>query len=434
MNHNNDNFILNLGDEVASKKGQITNVKTGQLESRSFGETYEYDFEDDVDFFNFCKQFKNPVFTHCFEGPLIKFWYDSYGVKHLSSQKNIDCMSSYWGDKTKRFGELFYKYGGKTFEEHVDKKPNLTHHFMIIEPSLMVTTRVDIFDNECVLVYLGTVDLEGNKFNIDYDPEVFCECKSFMYKEFMKNRILYPKPIIFEEALDMVKDKKDRPYKKENVMLIDDRKIYKIKHTNYTLRELLAGSCPNLKYRMYVLLDDAKKDFVDYSEQFPVIGTPSDSELNLFLEMNSDTIENYVHNSVTKHLNTELIMTDIELKKRNILLVLILNLPLEKSKQVIKYWFEYSEAKNKIANTIIKLNRQTDNFTKLECDEVLVSFNKLGIDRLTDLSKTCKNYARTSTNNKPFMYNLKFSLYGLLNREYGSSLYRIEKCLEQLKL
>lgn len=440
MNQSNTNetkFRLNVGDEVEKQKGQITNVKTGKLESVSFGKTYEYSYISDADLMQLCNSFKNYYFTHCFEGPLVKVWYDSDGERHFSSQRRIDCSNSFWGDKTKRFGELFTKHGGQCFEKNCSKTPNLTHHFMIIEPSLMVTTRVDIFDNECVIVYLGTVDLEGKRTMMEYDDSVFYQSKNFVRKEYLCNKILYPKNIIVEEAIQLLKYKSERPYFNENVMLFGDDTIYKIKHERSEFRECLAGSTPNLKNRLYTLLDDANADLSDYSDMYSFIGAPTDQELILFKSMSICAIENYTKNIIYARLNNDDFITHKDAmmnRKRNIFLSMLLNTPIVKSYKLIGYWFDYINVRDKIATAIIKHNRPTLNFTKLDNDDQLVFFNKRAVERLQNLSSTCKNYAHETKNKRPFMYNLKYSLYGLLSKEYGCSLYRIEKCLTQLKL
>lgn len=437
VNTTETKFRLDVGDEVEKQKGQIINIKTGKLESRSFGKTYEYMYISDDDLMQLCNSFKDYYFTHCFEGPLVKVWYDSDGERHFSSQRRIDCTKSFWGDKTKRFGDLFTKYGGQRFDEMCSKTPNQTHHFMIIEPSLMVTTRVDIFDNECVIVYLGTVDTEGKRTMMQCDDAIFYESKSFVCKEYLKNRILYPKEIIVEEAIQLLKFDSDRPYNNENVMLFGDNQIYKIKHGRSEFRECIAGSNPNLKNRLYMLLDDANAELQEYSEMYQFIGAPSDQELMLFKTMSVRAIENYTKNVIYKRLNYDdfIISTDAVMnRKRNILMSMLLNTPIVKSYQLIDYWFDYVNVRNKIATAIIKYNRPTFNFTKLENEEKLMYFNKRAIERLRDLSCTCKNYARETKNQKPYMYNLKYSLHGLLSKEYGCSLYRIEKCLGQLKL
>lgn len=456
---NYDNLKLNLGDENPQKRGEITSDK---LESRSFGETFEYQVTTKEDLDTFISGFKNVNFTSCFEGPLIKIWYDSEGNRHFSNLRKLDCSNSYWGDKTKRFGDLFTTYGGLKFEEVVPKTKHLTHHFMIIENSLMVTSRETIFDNNCVIVYLGSIDLEGQKCNLDYDDSIFYQSKYFVDRETLQNRILYPKNISYEEAIPKLIYQKSNPenrgklqdvipewgisetnkelcvsqlFKGENVMLFADDKIYKLKHKASQLREYLAGNTPNVKNRLYVLLDCSKKTFTDYNDVFPYIGIPTDEELKLFKQMSHVAIETYVVNVIHQRLEFNILKEpkNVEQRSRNILLTFILSTTLHRSQLLIDYWFDYKQIKTDIANVIIKRSNETTNFTNIQADETVITFNKKGIDRLKDLSNTCKNYARDTKNNKPYMYNLKFSLYGLLNNEYGSSLYRIEKSIRQLE-
>ena len=448
---NSDNFKLNLGEEFPEKRGEITSDK---LESRSFGETYEYQVTTKADLDTFISDFKNVNFTSCFEGPLVKLWYDSEGNRHFSNLKKLNCSNSYWGDKTKRFGDLFTNYGGLKFEEVIPKTKHLTHHFMLIENTLMVTSRETIYDNDCVVVYLGSVDLEGKKFNLDYDDSIFYQSKYFVNKETLQNRILYPKNMSHEEAQQKLlytnklvannyqwgisESNKElcvsHLFKGENIMLFADDKIYKLKHKASQLREYLAGNTPNVKNRLYVLLDSSKKKFTDYNTVFPYIGIPTDEELKLFKKMSHVAIETYVVNVIHQRLEFTILKDpkNVEQRSRNILLTFILSTTLHRSQLLIDYWFDYKKIKNDIANVIIKKSNETTNFTDIQAEESIISFNKKGIDRLKDLSNTCKNYARTTKNDKPYMYNLKFSLYGLLNNEYGSSLYRIEKSIHQL--
>ena len=84
--------------------------------------------------------------TTCFEGPLVKLWWDSEGKEHLSTTNKLDCRNSHWGNKEEKFGELFYNNGGTKFLQDC-KDRELTHHFMIMTPSLMVTSELNLKDN-----------------------------------------------------------------------------------------------------------------------------------------------------------------------------------------------------------------------------------------------------------------------------------------------
>lgn len=58
-NDNFDSFVINLGDEEPKIKGQITNADTGNIESCSFGETFEYEYTSKEELKTFSNTFKN---------------------------------------------------------------------------------------------------------------------------------------------------------------------------------------------------------------------------------------------------------------------------------------------------------------------------------------------------------------------------------------
>lgn len=428
---NFDQFIIDLGYEDVKRKGEIKNLSTNKIESVSFGETFEYEYTTEENFKNFCNTFKNVYFTNCYEGPLVKLWYDSKGKLQFSSQRKVDCKESYWGDKDKKFGDLFIKNGGSNFIEKTSTTPGLTHHFMILEPSLMVTTRTHLNNNECALVYLGTVDLQHSKYNIDCDPRIFEKC-DFVPPTDLDGKIIYPNHINYEQAVNHLTPK--NILGGENIMLFGDGKIWKIKHQHSSLRELFAGNTPNTKNRLYTLLDNAKLSKDQYLDEFPLIGCPTDEEIKLFDTMSNTAIENYAKNIINPRVEMNYVDDkNVDNKLRNILMTYILSTTLFKSKQLSKYWFDYINIRDKIAKTILSKSNSTYDFTVLNIDEKLIEFNRKGFERLKNLSLTSKNYARETKNNKPYMYNLKYSLYGLLSREYGCSLYRIEKCINYLE-
>ena len=119
----------------------------------------------------------------------------------------------------------------------------------------------------------------------------------------LDNKIIYPEPISYEDAIYRLTDK-NKILGGDNVMLFADNNIYKIKHKNSKLREFFAGNTPNLKNRLYTILDIAKKPTRDYIEDIPTIGIPTNHELELFKSMSITAINTYVNTNITPRFSS----------------------------------------------------------------------------------------------------------------------------------
>ena len=439
-----DMYTIITGTQNLDLKGNIYLNENSTLISKSFGsEVIPY---EESSFKNFVeenvKKYPNYHFTPCFEGPLIRISFHE-GKLLFSNYNRVNCKNSFWGNKEETFEKLFYENGGQKFVDSLTetKESGYSHHFMIVKKNLLITSRIDMRNNETIIVYLGTTTLEGQILEFtELNPEIHFynhdKGNVFPLKEELAGRILIPTKIKIEEAFSIL----TRGYETLEYDNVIPRKItngecvifrngtdgiVKFTPENYEIRSLVAGKTPNVKSRLYNLLEEVKnKD--SYDETFPSIGVLEDSKLEL-IKMNSKNITTFNVNKFISDKKDD----SVECKMNNIVVVCILCCPLSKVDLFIDAWFDYKSSREKICNFIKKHNSsiRTGGY-----DDKLNKFHLKALNRLKDLAKVSKNYA--SDNSKGYTYNARmaYSLKGLLRNEFGPSLYRIEKAISSIQV
>jgi hypothetical protein len=437
------NLVLIKGIENPKLKGCVFNTNTDEMVAASFMdvETVEYQPETFKSYFN---QESQNTLGMCYEGPLVIIRFDENGKTHFYNTKRHDCTGSFWGDKEEKFGEIFLKYGGQKFLDNVDKIPFIAHHFMLMTPSLLTTSRVDFRDNQGLVVYLGSVSLDGTILNpSEISPETFYYHKitgnDFLpNKEEVNERILIPSRLTYEGAVHILENgyhnyqmsgklnKTD--FCGECVILrINNRKIIKFVPKCHEIRNFIAGTTPNIKNRLYTILE-LSKDLERYTELFPKAGclekecieairqTPC-YETTKNVETFLDRFDNYSETRITDRMN-------------NIFLVCLMSCPLTKVNLYIDAWFSYLTIKDNVIKFIKEKNAKIRNGNYDEC---LSQFHNKALNRIKDIAKVSKEYATTEKNGHTYASKLEYSIKGMVRNEFGPSLYRIEKALSYLK-
>ena len=445
LKSSDDKFTIIKGDSRPEIKGNIYLKENSKLVSKSFGkcDVIEYEKSQFETFYKENKDiYKNHYFTPCYEGPHVKIWYDDSGEIHFSNDNKIDCTTSFWGNKEETFGKLFFENGGQKFVDKLTsdvKRLGYTHHFMIINKSLVITSRIDLRNNDTIIVYLGTTSLDGKIFEITFlDPEVHFynhdKRNVFPSKEELAGRIIIPTKLTVEEAFFVL----NNGYESNSYNPVIQRDlikgecvifrngydgIVKFNPPNYQMRSLIAGTTPNVKSRLYNLLEKAKNKET-YEDQFPVIGCLDDSKLEI-IKQNDKRITTFVINTfIEKEKNYS--KDSLENRMNNILVICLLCCPLPKIDLFIDAWMDYKYCRDKILKFIVA---HSSNIRNEKYDDKLNFSHQKALLRLKDLAKTSKNYANNKRKGNTYNERMVYSLKGLLQNEFGSSLYRIEKAI-----
>jgi len=399
--------------------------------------------------------------TTCFEGPLVKLWWDSEGKEHLSTTNKLDCRNSHWGNKEEKFGELFYNNGGMKFLEDC-KDRELTHHFMIMTPSLMVTSEINLKDNDCMIVYLGSMSKQGYFSNIEFSEDVFYRqvVNSIPQKEELGGKILFPfiwkvdnvayyanfikqiltygydhNPTIVEE---LTQDEKfigvDRrvidSYFGAPVIIRTEQGIIKYIPSSYQKKCDILGNSPNINLLVFKMMDSCrpKQDAVlEYFENNDFLFVPEWDFLDSLKSSKNakfDIIKKYRELGTVGFMDAKNYKNN-DTRERNLLLVLLLCLPQSKVGEAIDGYKNYIACQNKIRDFI------SGNLTKIvegKYDESLQ--NEKVIKRLKDICARSSCYALKG-GQQTYNQKLQFSLKGLLTNEHGASLYKINKAISK---
>ena len=438
-------FTMVVKSDNKEINGNIYLTENCTLISKSFGNTEEVIYEEES-FKNFVtSQGGKGYFTPCYEGPLIRICHHNDELI-FSNYNKINCRNSFYGNKEDKFEKLFFENGGQKFIESLteeSKKAGYSHHFMIVNRDLLITSRLDMRDNETIVVYLGTTTLDGKILDIalidnnvhfyNYDP-----MNLLPIKEELKSRILLPTKISSEQAFNLlIKGYESLQYDSclsreitngECVIFRNGvDKIVKFFPKNYEIRSYIAGKTPNKKHRLYNLLEESKKIDI-YFDTFPVVGCLNDSELELIKE-NKKTITTFqVHSFLNKGIKFE--KSSYECRMKNIVTLCILCCPLTKIDTYINSWFDYNSSRDKIIQFIKKHNSAIRNGGY---DEKLLEFHSKASERIKALATVSKNYANDNRNGYNYNSRMLYSLKGLLRNEFGPSLYRIEKAISYIQ-
>ena len=458
-----DRFKGSTGSVNPTTRGIIFETKDGldNIVSCSFGYTPEIINTEGV----FESVVPGNYFTTCFEGPLVKLWWDLDGEPHLSTTNKLDCKNSYWGNKEEKFGDLFETYGGKTFLENYKGSKSLTHHFMILTKNLSVMSDFDIKDNKCVIVYLGSMNRDDFSFTMidtkTFEDGVFIENEENLPQS-DNFKILYPNvtkisderveidkmiqrttfgftdqsifsPLTEDEKLRGVDLRVINSYFGEPVILRTNLGIRKIVPSGYLKKCTILGNTPNIKLLVFSMMDECrpKKDItLEYLELYDFLFVPELSFIRGLKESKNvkvDIIKKYRELGTIGYMDAKNFKTT-RCRERNLLMIILLCLPECKSRIAIEAYEEFIESQSKLTKFV------TNNKLKViegKYDEVIN--NAKVIFRLKDICSRSSQYAeRNSSDKKQYNEKFEFSLKGLIQNERGNSLYRINKELRKL--
>lgn len=484
MNFHPDETVT-LGDRFRGSTGAInphtrgiiveTNDGLDKIVSVSFGHTPEI-FPNGDTWDNITPE---TSFGFCYEGPLVKLWWDLDGEHHLSTTNKLDCRNSYWGNKDQRFGELFYKNGGENFIEQCSENKNLTHHFMVLTKDLAVTTDL-VLRNDCYLVYLGSMDRLDYTFStIDYDTDIFQydtrpfdrTCNGpigdigFINLE-ASDKIVYPRcinldchndntivvndilcygihnkymtsqifaPLTEDERLRGVDMRLIRSYFGEPVIARNSFGITKFLPEGYLKKCEILGNSPNIKLLVYNLMDDCrpKRDItLEYFNKYDFLFVPNMDFIKYLKNpeycVKEEIIKKYRVLGTIGYMDAKNFKTT-RCRERNLMMVLLLCLPQSKAKEAIEAYEEFLQTQEKlikfIATNIDKVfNGKYDDMIK----------NPKVMVRLKDICGRSSEYASKNSNSLDYKDKFSFSLKGLVHNERGSSLYRINRELNNI--
>ena len=393
------------------------------------------------------KDTSNFHFTICYEGAMVKLYYDDNGELQFSNNTKVDCRGSFWGIKDESFFKIFNENGGDKFIQGIEhgKTRGVTHHFMLMTRNLVVTSRIDLRDNEVIVVYLGSVDLNGNIVSPDsYSREVYhyhniVDRNVLPTREELSGRILVPSRIDFKTANHIIYNGYDPHVYPEHVVSKDithgecviarynDQKVIKFLPSCYEHRDYIAGNTPNVKNRFFRLLDISRSD--EYTERIQNTAILTDEQLGyIYQEPKTNTTRNIIYFAEkNKNSNPETVND----RMRSILTFCILTCPLSKVNQFIDSWKDYTECKEKIIKFVKKNN---SGISKGNFDETLSERHSSALTRLKDMAKVSKIYASDTRNQHSYHSKMEYSLRGLVSKEFGPSLYRIEKAMRTLSV
>ena len=117
----NEKFDIDEEGNIYYKDGSPASLSTSLIE-----EPYEKD--------NFMNNYSSEgtIFSVGLEGPFFRVWKDREDVLHFSTRKQVDADNSFWGNKQKKFKDLFLDNGGREFLESVEFPAGVTNCFSII--------------------------------------------------------------------------------------------------------------------------------------------------------------------------------------------------------------------------------------------------------------------------------------------------------------
>ena len=393
------------------------------------------------------KDSSNFHFTICYEGAMVKLCYDDKGELQFSNNSKVDCRGSFWGIKDETFFKVFNENGGDKFVAGIEKTKTqgISHHFMLMTRNLVVTSRVDLRNNETIVVYLGSIDLSGNIINPgSYSREIYhyhniVDRNVIPTREELAGRILVPSRIDFQTAKHIIYNGYDPHAYPEHVISKDithgeciiarynDQKIVKILPSCYEHRNYIAGNTPNVKNRFFRLMDVSRS--ADYNEKIPCQVILTDEQIGyIYQEPKTNTTRSIVYFAEKNGFKSPDNTGD---KMKTILIFCLLTCPLAKINQFIDSWKDYSSCKESVIKFV---KRNNSKISRGNFDEALSLRHANALGRLKDIAKVSKNYASETKNEYSFHSKMEYSLRGLVSKEFGPSLYRIEKAMKTLTL
>ena len=446
--NSNGDFTIIASDADRSVQGNIYHTESGKLVSCTFTDSSEIQYCEGTNLSKLVEGTDNKI-TLCYEGAVIKIWKDEKGVSHFSNTKNIDCSNSYWGNKQDTFETLFMENGGENFMNLFEKEESywaLTHHFMIMNKNLINTSRMDMRNNETIIIYIGSVNLDGEILESqNISPEVYYyhidNTHTLPPREELAGRILIPTIINIKDAYKILqqgfetkayeeKEIRHSIFKGESIVIKRNLKeLIKIVPLNFETRKMIAGNSPNVKNNLYRYLEIAKdRNYSNYSSQFHHMGCLTNEEMETILISNPTDTSFIVNTFINREKRFNI--NSIEDRMSNIVTNCVLFCPLTKVHLFIEAWKEYQVCRE----VIIKfLKRHNHDIRHGKYDEKLSTFHQKALNRIKNLAEISKIYASEKGSQYSYASRMEYSLKGALKREFGPSLYRIEKAIRFLQ-
>ena len=373
----------------------------------------------------------------------------------LSTINNPRAENSHYMNPSEKFGYLFDNYGGQKFKDMIEYNHTETHHFILVTKALTITSKnQNIYDNECIIVYIGSTYLNGIRFELKYDDKIFfcTDHGKFLNKQDVNNRIYYPTDIEEELAYNTfypfydcksIDRKEITNFFGENIMVInEDGSVTKCIHHSYENRyKTLGGTC--LKKKLWDELFKCKDCYkYDWDEEKYKIGTPDQYCIQFIKTLSLN--ENYnlsLASFYCNHIKNNKIVETVNQKLLSVLMFHIMIIPREKVLDLINYYEEYFAFELKLCNfiktkgNIIFHKRYIELFTpeKLnECENVgdfiknFVKVNEKSLGRISDIYSRSRPQKNEQNYQHKFTENINKMIYNEIN------IYKIYKTLKYL--
>jgi hypothetical protein len=386
--------------------------------------------------------------TPCVEGTVVKVWFSRDGdgnyIPMFSGTKRVFYEESFWGFKDKKFGKLFRENGGDSFLESLsddEKAEGISYYFIIMDRSLVITSRINMLDNETIVFFIGIVDIEGNiSMPAEFDNNVFYQHNDrssvLPTSELRAGRILVPTVLSPEEAFSVITNgydshnypEKDIPYsyhRGESVILRHGNHIKKITPPCYETRKIICGDNANIKYVLYCLMDIAKNE-EKYRDSFKPLGCLTKQQL-LEIKGLSDKTEatTRVLHYLSQHKDISYDASSIN-DRRDIITHCVLFCPLHKIDSYIDSYMDYLSCRFFIQKFMQKHSSQ---IRKGAYDERLSEHHQKALARLKDMTERAKIYASEKDTRFSYPQKMEYKMRFFLQNEMSWSLYKIEKAV-----
>lgn len=369
------------------------------------------------------------------EGTQIRAFYHD-GKFYVSTHRNLDPHKARWGNSP-TFASLYENLGGLKVDQLFDttKKYGLyTYHFIIVHPDLTYASKIPVGDGYLVYNGFSLNDMSGMAASevdtVIREPETIQIPKT----NFVPEKKMYKAPEMTVDEMNQFLqygfhaptqyDKIDglnyRYYPGEFVIVQTESGVVKIQSPSYTWRVNMRGSDPNLKHRVYCLIDDTfgrvykSTSLNEYVKKYPILTPHTVQELRDRTKT-MPMIYYHQNRSDNKHFN---LITTNEGRLHNTMLNMWIAAPVHQQQFVLNYYLDYLREKQEVIDwlkTIVKtglpegLYERTNLIIQLARTQAQVSMNKGEINQ-----SSLVDYVD---------YNIQNSIM----RENGSSFYKIAK-------
>lgn len=393
-----------------------------------------------------------------FEGTLIHIFKHNGTVYHVT-RKRLDPSKSRWGN-SKTFGEIYTELNGPSDESFFDvnkKYSPYCHTFILSHPDLLVATKCNV--GKGFLVYLGPKQMYSVDDSCPYPlDEVDVELKipSTVSTEESRdesngsssNTYFHPPILSLEEANKHLlfgfyepfenSDKMDQRLLPGEFIILEDhstRLMYRIESPAYQWRSTLRNNNPNLLHRFFELLDtlNENKNKNSQTNQITQITFP---ELTMY---KLDSLQQAVEAGpliMWPQTYGASVPEVREAKLYNIWQNFLISVPLHRQPEVVKYYEFYMTRKNDVAEWLCQLS-SNPSFRSLESlstfskrvQDILVKTRTFAEDRV----KKGNNIDPKTRQKKGVEFWTQVNIKNFINKELGSSLYRLIKEMDKCK-